>query len=542
MTKRKKSVQSIITAIVLGVLIPANLFTALIYSTLYSHVREMVLEAQKSAIVRYASQWEHQLESMERYVLEMVNDSKWNALQSEVGSAEYELTKVELQKEIQSRTSDSLWSQADLISIRIGHTGELLEAHNSTNIPYTANVGLRNWIVDLPLAGWHMEEYEEEPYICLIYGRNIFRMSVCVKPETIISNWSKSSEFPMEIRADGNFTIPGQHETVRVPYLNERLEMAVYLPSEYINQAMPIQYFLLLCSIWAGFLMIFLMFILMRRYLIIPLGKMKEAIEKIREGDQEQRMAGCATTIEMEAIETSFNRLMDDIYLLEIKNYQTEIESQKAQLMNLQLQINPHLLLNALNTIYGLSEIEDYKNIQKFTLNLVKYFRYSLKHIDELVTLKQELDFVKSYVAVQSIRYPDAFYVLYDVEDELLNEQIPPLLIQNFVENSTKYSPERKMTEILVIIKKSENRLSISVCDNGEGIEEALLDIIKSGQPYQKDGVTHVGIYNCVRRMKLFYGDDMKFSITSKKGEGTQVWMEIPGVKEAEEVELAVGR
>lgn len=288
--------------------------------------------------------------------------------------------------------------------------------------------------------------------------------------------------------------------------------------------------------------MIFLMFILMRKYLTIPLGKMKDTIEKIRGGVKDQRMNGCATTAEMEAIEASFNRLMDNIYNLEIKNYQVEIENQKAQLMNLQLQINPHLLLNTLNTIYGLSEIEDYKSIQKFTLNLVKYFRYSLKHIDELVTLKQELDFVKSYVAVQSIRYPDAFYVVYDVEDELMQEYIPPLLIENFVENSAKYSPNKKMTEILVIVRKNEEKINISVCDNGEGIEESVLEILRKGQPYQRNGVTHVGIYNCVRRMKLFYGENMKFSITSVKGEGTQMWLEIPCVKEGVKSEFTVGR
>lgn len=542
MKKRVKSIRTIIAVIVLGVLIPGNLFTMFLYSTLYNHVKGMVMETQRGTVERYASQWEHQLQSMERYALKVVNNAQWNALRSEAGNHKYELAKIALQREIQDRTSDSLWSQADSICIRIKHTNELLEAHNGLNIPYEDSVKLRQWMVAQPLQGWYMGDCDGKMYICLNYGGDIFEVSVCVKPQTISTTWENDSEFSMEIRTDKKFPTKEGYEIVKVPFLMSKMEMAVYLPSEYINQAMPIQYFLLFCSIAAGFLMIFLMFILMRKYLTIPLGKMKDTIEKIRGGVKDQRMNGCATTAEMEAIEASFNRLMDNIYNLEIKNYQVEIENQKAQLMNLQLQINPHLLLNTLNTIYGLSEIEDYKSIQKFTLNLVKYFRYSLKHIDELVTLKQELDFVKSYVAVQSIRYPDAFYVVYDVEDELMQEYIPPLLIENFVENSAKYSPNKKMTEILVIVRKNEEKINISVCDNGEGIEESVLEILRKGQPYQRDGVTHVGIYNCVRRMKLFYGENMKFSITSVKGEGTQMWLEIPCVKEGVKSEFTVGR
>ena len=100
------------------------------------------------------------------------------------------------------------------------------------------------------------------------------------------------------------------------------------------------------------------------------------------------------------------------------------------------------------------------ENIQKFTENLVSYFRYALKNTSIPVRLRQELDFVKSYVEIQKIRYPDSFYVLYDVEDELMDLPVLPLIIENFVENSTKYAAERgHMTEILVIVRKRNDYL-----------------------------------------------------------------------------------
>jgi two-component system sensor histidine kinase YesM len=174
-------------------------------------------------------------------------------------------------------------------------------------------------------------------------------------------------------------------------------------------------------------------------------------------------------------------------------------------------------------------------------MDLVKYFRYSLKCTDELVTIHQELEFVKNYVEIQKIRYPESFYILYDVEDELLKEKIPPLILENFVENSIKYSLGNFITEILVIIKKREYFLQVSICDDGAGIDEEILKELEKEKPYVKDGETHVGIYNCVRRLRLFYGENVKFSITSKLGEGTQIWIEFPCTREEKEDEAIIG-
>ena len=80
---------------------------------------------------------------------------------------------------------------------------------------------------------------------------------------------------------------------------------------------------------------------------------------------------------------------------------------------------------------------------------------------------------------MQKIRYPNAFYLVYDVEEEIMEERIPPLIIQNFVENSTKYALKADTEiEILVIVRKEEEKLRISVCDNGRGMEKEMLEKI----------------------------------------------------------------
>jgi len=93
----------------------------------------------------------------------------------------------------------------------------------------------------------------------------------------------------------------------------------------------------------------------------------------------------------------------------------------------------------------------------------------------------------------------------------------------------------------LIIIKKRENYLHISICDDGVGIDDSILRTIREEKYYEKDGEVHVGIWNCIRRLHLFYGEAAKFSITSAIGEGTQVWMEIPCTKGGDPDESTYG-
>lgn len=77
------------------------------------------------------------------------------------------------------------------------------------------------------------------------------------------------------------------------------------------------------------------------------------------------------------------------------------------------------------------------------------------------MTVRSEIDFIKAYNKVQKIRYPNAFYLVYDVEEEIMEERIPPLIIQNFVENSTKYALKADTEiEILVVVLKRRGETS----------------------------------------------------------------------------------
>ena len=268
---------------------------------------------------------------------------------------------------------------------------------------------------------------------------------------------------------------------------------------------------------------------LIHKWFLKPMNRISWSMQEILRGNIDYRISKFSNTQEFSRIEEAFNRVLDYSRDLKIRIYEHEIAMEKEKLMNLRLQINPHLLLNSLNTISSLAVNGKTAEIQEFSLNLSKYFRYSLRNTSELVTVRSEIDFIKAYNKVQKIRYPNAFYLVYDVEEEIMEERIPPLIIQNFVENSTKYALKADTEiEILVIVRKEEEKLRISVCDNGRGMEKEMLEKIEREETIRDSRGEHVGILNCLHRLQTIYGKEAKFQITSERGTGTQVWIEIP--------------
>ncbi|WP_461637769.1 histidine kinase [Labilibaculum euxinus] len=122
------------------------------------------------------------------------------------------------------------------------------------------------------------------------------------------------------------------------------------------------------------------------------------------------------------------------------KALEEEEEKVKAQLKNIKNQINPHFLFNSLNSLYALVEGEP-KLARKFILSLSKVYRYLLdSNNSNLISLKQELDFIKQYLFLQKIRFGDNLLLEYDIKDEALNRKLPSVSIQSLVENAIKHN------------------------------------------------------------------------------------------------------
>ena len=149
----------------------------------------------------------------------------------------------------------------------------------------------------------------------------------------------------------------------------------------------------------------------------------------------------------------------------------------KAELKSLQSKINPHFLYNSLNSIAGLAH-SDADKTEKMALSLSDLFKYTINRKDKSTsTLKDELEMVQNYLEIEQIRFGNRLEFTFNVDESLLNEEIPRFLIQPLIENAVKHGIYKKEGKgiIKLNIQKTANSFEIHVLDNGPNFTEGLI-------------------------------------------------------------------
>lgn len=292
----------------------------------------------------------------------------------------------------------------------------------------------------------------------------------------------------------------------------------------------PVLYWILLLVAIGGFGFMYFLWKMIRLRIIKPMRALYDAMNALQEGSREYRVdteqIDEGETYEMRYMFERFNDMAEEVE----KSHLKDTLMLQSELDNLKLQVNPHMLLNSFNTIYSLAQVKDFATIQEFSLSLVDYFRYVLRETSTMVSIAREMDFVKTFIEIQKIRHPDTFTCVYQVDEDAKDSLIPPLLIENFVENAMKHALiPGQIIEVLINIHKRGDKIQISIIDTGRGMPEDMVASLQGDSPYlDVYGKKHIGVYNCKRRLALFYGKKASFHIISACGEGTQIWVEVP--------------
>lgn len=181
-------------------------------------------------------------------------------------------------------------------------------------------------------------------------------------------------------------------------------------------------------------------------------------------------------------------------------------QTMKAELAALKAQINPHFLFNSLNSIAALTRIDAGKS-ERVTEDLADLFRYSLNASGrETVTLREELQACELYLAIEQARFGDRLQVMHQVSDELLDVQIPALILQPLVENAIKHGLQQVAGVFTLRIEVSDSRegVILSVTDSGPGMNPGR-------EAYYLSKGT--GLSNVRSRLKLQFGSRAKISV-----------------------------
>jgi two-component system sensor histidine kinase YesM len=218
---------------------------------------------------------------------------------------------------------------------------------------------------------------------------------------------------------------------------------------------------------------------------------------------------------------------------------QEQKKLRKAEFELLQAQINPHFLYNTLDAIVWSAEAGNQKQVVKMVGSLSDFFRTSLNKGKEVVTVREELQHVRSYLEIQQIRYQDILSYEINVPEELYEFMIPKITIQPVVENALYHGIKNRRGggRITVTGEIQDTDYVIRVRDDGIGMDEERLMEVRAGLTDQNPGSNKIyGLYNVNQRIRLGCGDEYGISIDSTYEEGTTVTIRLPGKKFSTEI------
>ena len=267
-------------------------------------------------------------------------------------------------------------------------------------------------------------------------------------------------------------------------------------------------------------------------YLLQPLKTVTRANREMQIGNLDYRITEKARSPEYDAVFQSFNSMAADLKSYKIECYEKEMERQKIELRNLQLQIRPHFLLNIFNLIYTLAQRKQSAQIEDTVMYLSDYFRFLFRSNRDTEPFGKELGIIRGYLTVANIRYHDLIDAVLDVAPEVERVCIPPLLIHNFVENTIKHGVCReRVLHVRLTGRYHGGEVCFCIEDDGNGMDAQTLERNRSifaGTLNLEDQNEHLGLYNSFRRLRAFFGDDASVTVESEPNRFTRFVIQFP--------------
>lgn len=309
--------------------------------------------------------------------------------------------------------------------------------------------------------------------------------------------------------------------------------------SEIFGQVMLVRYLLV-----GGLLVLFAVTAIVMKKLahIItrPLERLTDSMQVAETGDF--RKAGEKVSAEMSAeprldevgqLSQEFGVMMEKIDTLIHENYEKQILLKDTKYKMLQAQLNPHFLYNTLNALNWLVRAGRSQEAGMMIMRLGDLLRAAFSK-KAYATVEEEVGLVKSYIAIQEIRYRSRAEFTVDVSGELSPYVIPRMTLQPLVENAISYGvdPSPETCRITVTVREEENDIFLEVRDTGPGMTADELEDVRNFRI--KPRGNGIGLNNIQERLKIVY-EESEFRIDSAPGEGTVVQIRIPKKREEEE-------
>jgi two-component system, LytTR family, sensor kinase len=210
----------------------------------------------------------------------------------------------------------------------------------------------------------------------------------------------------------------------------------------------------------------------------------------------------------------------DEFRAGELQQSSLKAQLAEAQLRALKMQLHPHFLFNTLHSISSLI-LEDPPKANSMIARLGDFLRLTIDNSDQqLVTLKEEIEFLRTYLEIEQVRFGDRLTVTFEMQPATLSARVPHLILQPVVENAIQHAiaPRAMPGRIDIEAKRHNTLLRLEIKDNGPGI-----DLNRTAGELRG-----VGLRNVQARLNQIYGSDFRFGMANGPDGGLTVVIEIP--------------
>lgn len=267
-----------------------------------------------------------------------------------------------------------------------------------------------------------------------------------------------------------------------------------------------------------------------------------DVVHEVQHGDMEIRISNCGRD-EFGVLGRELNEMLNQIQKLMDENVKRELLMKDSQIRALQNQINAHFIYNVLESIKMMAEIDEKYEISDAVTSLGKLLRYSMRWHSQTVTVEEEVDYIRNYLALINLRFDYEIYLSINVPEEIWKQEIPKMSLQPIIENAIYHGIEELAEDTSIYMKgvieeepDGSCSCSIKITDSGCGMSSTQVEELQkkiNGEIEASGGAGNgIGLKNVQDRIRISFGKDYGLTIASEEGRYTQVVVKIPFVKE----------
>ncbi len=288
---------------------------------------------------------------------------------------------------------------------------------------------------------------------------------------------------------------------------------------------------------WSSFFVLTVLLLLLSNRMIQLVLKrfydIMDAVHLVQKGNLEVRIKETGND-EFGELGLQINKMLDRINLLMEDSIKRELLVKDSEIRALQNQINAHFIYNVLESVKMMAEVEEKYAIADAVTALGKLLRYSMKWVSKNVTVSEEIDYIKNYLALINLRFDYEIYLSLNIPDIIYEQEIPKMSLQPIIENAIYHGIEEIAEDTSIYIKGtlSENYCIIEITDSGKGMTEEetrrLQKKIEGEIETTGSSGNGIGLKNVQDRIKISFGEEYGISIASMKDCYTKVIVKIP--------------